>query len=216
LNGLSVCSAVGLGLAAPHGARAASISYVLDQTNIDAAPIVDGTSYARVTIDDDTPGSLTFTVSLLSALTSIAATDFGIQNFAFDILGAHPVQDSGTVAGQWTLPSGWSGNVAPPPNQMDGFGGFEVSVDATGSSRQSPLVFRLNGTGLTIASFAEASTGTAAQGNALFAAHITGFTGPNGTSSGYFGGSTVPEPGALSLALGALALCTRRARERVL
>jgi hypothetical protein len=211
---LSVCFAVAA-LAAPTGARAASISYLLDQTNIDTAPIVDGTDYVRVTIDDATPGSLTFTVSLLSPLTSIAASGFGIQNFAFDIVGAHPVQDSGTVAGQWTLPAGWSGNVAPPPNQMDGFGNFDVSVDGTGSNRQSPLVFQLNGTGLTIASFAELSGGSAAQGNVFFAAHVAGFSGPGGVSSGFFGGSKAPEPSVSLLALGAAGLVASCARRRV-
>jgi hypothetical protein len=213
---LSVCVLPLLGLVAPQAARSASISYVLDQTNIDAAPIVDGTPYARVTIDDATPGALTFTVTLLAPLTSIASANFGIQDFGFNIVGANTVQDSGNVAGQWTLPSGWSANVAPPPNQMDGFGSFEVSVGGSGSNRQSPLAFRLNGTSLTIASFAEASTGTAAQGNVFFAAHVAGFNGPAGNDSGFFGGSTVPEPGALSLALAALGLCGLRARKRVL
>jgi len=209
---LSVCLLVSLG--APQGARAASISYLIDQTNIDAGAIVDGVNYAQVTIDDNTAGSITFTVSILSPLSSIAASNFGIQDFAFDIVGSHPVQDSGNVAGQWTLPAGWSGNVAPPPNQADGFGSFEVQVSGGGSNRQSPLVFRLNGTGLTIASFAETSTGGAGQGNVFFATHIAGFSGPNGTDSGYFGGSKVPEPATLVLALGALGLCALRSRAR--
>jgi len=212
---LSICLAALIALAAQNG-RAASISYLIDQSNIDAAPIVDGTNFARVTIDDDTPNALTFTVTLLSSLTSLAGPGFGIQNFGFDVVGANPLQDSGAVAGQWTLPSGFTANVAPPPNQMDGFGAFEVSVDGSGSNRQSPLVFRINGTGLTIASFAELSSGSAAQGNVFFSAHIAGFTGPAGTSSGFFGGSTLPEPGGLLLALGAAGLCTWRARERVL
>jgi hypothetical protein len=211
------CFAAALGLAAPHAARAASISYVLDQTNIDQAPITDGTPYVRVTIDDNTPNALTFTVSLLSSLTSIASSSFGTQDFSFNVVGAGAgtLQDSGSVAGQWTLPSGWSANVAPPPNQADGFGSFEVQVSGNGSNRQSPLVFSLNGTGLTINSFAEASTGTANQGNVFFATHVAGFNGPSGTTSGFFGGSTVPEPAVSLLVLVALGLCARHARERV-
>jgi hypothetical protein len=187
--------------------EAASISYVLDQTNIDSGSIVDGVTYGSVTIDDNTPNSLRFTVYLMGPLTWIAGSNFGIDNFAFNVLGANPLQDSGSIAGQWTLPSGWASNVAPPPNQSDGFGRFDVAVDGTGANRQTMLVFSLNNTALNLYSFAEASTNNAGQGNVFFSAHIAGINGPNGTTSGYFGGSTlvpVPLPAALPLFLSAL------------
>ncbi len=200
-------------------AHAASVSYYLNQSNENAA-LPDGNNYAVVTIDDNTAGSITFTVTALAALTSLTPlSNFGIQEFAFNVTAANSIADSGTVSGQWTLPADWSGNTPPPANNEDGFGNFEVAVAGTGSSRQSPLVFRLNGTGLTITDFAELSTGTAEQGSVFFAAHIAGFTAPgtpNSVTSAWFGGSTpVPVPAAIWLlgsALAAVALTGRKVK----
>ena len=75
-------------------------------------------------------------------------------------------------------------------------------MSTTGSGRLSSFTFSIHGSGLNANSFAEASTNTAAEGNAFFAAHITGFSAASATS-GYFGGSkpasVVPLPGALPL-----------------
>lgn len=190
-------------------AHAASVSYYLNQSNENAA-LPDGNNYAVVTIDDNTAGSITFTVAALPALTGLAPlSNFGIQEFAFNVSAANAIADSGTVVGQWTLPAGWDGNVPTPPNNEDGFGAFEVAVAGTGSTRQDPLVFSLNGTGLTIGDFAELSTGNPAQGGVFFAAHIAGFTAPDTPSnvtSAWFGGSTpVPVPAAVWLLGSALA-----------
>jgi hypothetical protein len=188
-------------------ARADSITYVLDQTNVDAGALLDGVSFATVTIDDDTPNTLRFTVNVLAPLTLIAGSNFGIDNFAFNVSGSNPLQDAGVISGQWSLPPGWSANVAPPPNQADGFGRFDAAVDGGGGARVVSLVCSLHDTGLNLYRFAELSTNSAGQGNVFFSAHIAGFIGPGGVSSGYFGGSTlvpVPLPSALMLLLGGL------------
>lgn len=195
-------------------AHAAFVSYVLDQSNA----LSDGVHYAQVMIDDHgTADRLTFTVSPLAALTSIAGANFGIQEFGFNVVGsANPLADASGTNAQWVLPAGWSARVSPPPNQLDGFGRFEVSVSATGSDRLSPLSFNLFNTGLTLGSFAEVSTNVAAQGNVYFATHVTGFDA-SGVTSAYFGGSTltpVPLPAASWLfasVLGGFGLMRRRA-----
>jgi hypothetical protein len=85
--------------------------------------------------------------------------------------------------------------VAPPQKQLDGFGRFEVSVQTTGSGRLAPWQFQLIGTGLTLSSFNELSSGNAGEGNVRFAAHITGFNAGGGLTSAYFGGSNIaPSP----------------------
>lgn len=196
-------------------AQAAYISYHLSQTNVDAV-LADGVNYARVTIDDNIAGRLTFTVSLTSALVSLGDS-VGIQQFGFNVAGAHALADASGSNAQWVLPGQWRASVAPPPNQLDGFGRFEVAVETTGSGRGAPLIFQLINSGLSLTSFAELSSGNAGQGNQFFAAHIAGFD-LGGTTSGYFAGSavapsTVPLPAAgllLPLGLAAAAALRRR------
>ncbi len=199
-------------------AEAAMVSYYLNQTNANPA-LGDIVNYAQATIDENTANRLTFTVTLLAPLTSIAASNFGIQEFAFNVAGlTNPLQDAAGSNAQWVLPTRWTASLAPPPNQMDGFGRFEVAVGTTGSARLTPLIFQLVNSGLGLASFAENSTNTAAQGNSLFAAHITGFN-VSGVTSAYFGGSAsvssaVPVPAAIWLLssglLGGLGWARRR------
>jgi hypothetical protein len=214
--GLIMAASIGMGA---H-ARAGSISYHLNQTNVDSGSLVDGVNYALLTIDDDVPNSLRFTLSLLPPLTAIASSNFGIDNFSFNVLGANPLQDSGAIAGQWTLPLGWGANVAPPNNQADGFGRFDASVDGSGASRVATLTFTVNNTALNLFSFAELSNNTAGQGNVFFSAHVAGFDGPGTTTSGYFGGSTlvpVPLPAGIPLfasALAALGFGVRKRRQK--
>jgi hypothetical protein len=107
--------------------------------------------------------------------------------------------------------------VTPPPNQLNGFGRFEVAVSATGTNRASPLVFSLLNTGLGLTSFEELSTGGAVEGNVFFSAHVAGFTLNGVNSSGFFGGSTptpVPLPSSLLLFPAGLAMLGLRRRER--
>lgn len=184
-------------------ANAAYVSYYLNQTNVDAV-LADGVNYAQVTIDDNTAGRLTFTVSLLPALTTLGSS-VGLQQFGFNVVGSHSLADASGSNAQWVLPSLWSAAVAPPPNQLDGFGRFEISVETTGSGRRAPLTFQLVNSGLSLASFAEASSGNAGQGNQFFAAHIAGFN-LSGTTSGYFAGSTPVPPSAVPLPAAALLL----------
>ena len=193
-----------LSFAAP--ADAAMVSYFLNQTNVNPT-LTDGVDYARVDIDDNTANRITFNITLLGSLTSIAASNFGIQEFAFNVLGTNPLSDATGTNAQWILPSDWSAEVAPPPNQADGFGRFEVSVKTQGSTRISPLSFALIGTGLGLGSFAELSGDPAGEGNVFFGAHVAGFDA-SGVTSAYFGGSAaavVPLPAALPLVLSGLA-----------
>ncbi len=199
-------------------ANAASVTYLLNQSNQDAV-LADGFAYAQVTIDDSIANTLTFTVSTLPALSSLAGSNFGIQAFGFNVNGTNPLADASSSNAQWTLPSLWSAKVAPPKNQYDGFGQFEVSVETSGSSRLNPLTFSLINSGLTLNSFNELSSGNAGQGNPYFAAHVAGLNVDNITGA-YFGGSElldaeVPLPAAAWLfisGLGFLNVMRRRTR----
>lgn len=204
---VQACAAASaLGLTGPL--QAAMVTYLLDQTNGEPG-LADGTPFASVRIDDDLPGAITFTVQVLPALSPIPAGNFGIQQFGFNVIGANPLSDASGSNAQWSLPAGWSANLPPPNNQFDGFGRFDVSVSTTGSARAQPLVFRLLSTGLTLGSFAEASSGSAGQGNFWFSAHITGIDAGNGVTSAYFAGpgpaAPVPLPASgVLLAVGLL------------
>jgi len=189
-------------------ANAASVSYFLDQSNTTSGPLVDGIDYLQVTIDDQGgPGLFNFTVKTLPALNGIAVSNFGIQTFALNTTMS--LTDSDIV----NLPSGWSGNVAPPPNTIDGFGTFDIAVDNGGANRLTTLTFSINVPSTTsLSDFVQLSGGNAGQGNVDFAAHVAGFDDGAGNTSAFFGGSTpVPLPAAAwlfgsgLLGLGALA-----------
>src|SRR5262245_43477071 len=104
----SVAIAALASLAAP--AEAAMVSYMLNQTNLNPT-LADGVNYARVDIDDNTPNRITFNVTLLGPLTSIAGTNLGIQEFALNVIGhtaeAPLLADSSGDNAQWDLPAGW-------------------------------------------------------------------------------------------------------------
>jgi len=70
-------------LAASCATSAATVSYVLDQSN--ALP--DNVDYLKVTISDNVDGQLDFWVDIQSPLTNIAGENFGIQKFAFNVAG---------------------------------------------------------------------------------------------------------------------------------
>ena len=178
-------------------ANATSVSYYLDQTN--TQPILsDGINYLQVTIADAAfeldANAIRFDVTILSPLTSIADTNFGIQAFGFNTnVPTDPVLAA--IAG---LPSGWS---AASDRNQDGFGNFELVVSGTDSNRQNPtLTFYITGiAGDTPATYTAPSNGTAAEGNVFFAAQVTGFLdqdpGAGQVTSAYFGGSqAVPVP----------------------
>ena len=209
--------ALWLGLAAPlvaGAANAASISYYLDQTNTTLLP--DGTNYLTITFADSTtaPGDIDVTVTLLSPLTSIAGTNFGIQTFSFSSTNA---LSAANIIG---LPSSsWAAEFAPPPQVADGFGQFGVEVADTGSDRQDPtLSFSISSAGDSIYDYAVLSGGDAGQGNSYFAAHVAGFLDQDPDpeevlTSAWFGGSTiVPEPSTALLVFAGLALLGLRRR----
>jgi len=190
----------------------ASVSYFLDQSN----DLTDGTNYLQVTISDGIGGLIDFSVETLAPLNSIAGTNFGIQTFDFNTTLATLPADSALV----NLPTGWSGNVAPPPNTADGFGQFEFEVSNGGSNRQTTLTFSVDVAGDTINDYYELSSGTAGQGNVQYAAHVAGFTtqscisGPC-TSAWFGGGAPVPEADTYAMLLAGLGLVGFAARRKL-
>ena len=194
-------------------ANAASVSYILDQSN--ALP--DGTPYLQVTVADGANGAIDFTVQVLSALSSIAASNFGIQSFAFNVDGS---AEGANVTG---LPDGWR---TRDDYRMSTFGFFDIKVWGTGKDRVSTLTFSIDGIdGDTIDDYAVASTGGASGANQFFAAHVAGFsfkcddkaTRNKCATSAFFGGSTenpVPLPATAWLGATAFAAALARARKR--
>jgi hypothetical protein len=215
----SLVFALALGAFVGMETQAAFVDYILDQTNIETT-LPDGQPYVTVRIEDGlTLGSDTnavrFTVDVIDSVFTSGGvskgSNFGIQEFAFNIKSGSPTVADNRIVG----PSGWSGNIAPPNNQMDGFGRFTGSVKGTGSSRLETLVFWITGvSGDSIANYAAPSSNNAAQGNAWFSARIADFNvvGSGKESSGFFGGgngstpppSPVPLPAGLWLMLSAL------------
>jgi hypothetical protein len=159
-------------LAGAGVANAASVTYVLDQTNADPV-LADGVNYLQVTISDATFGgdanAIRFDVTALGPLTDHADDNFGIQAFGFNSVSDADV--SGAVAG---LPAGWTASAG---NTMSAFGVFDVRLSGTGSTRQDPtLTFFITGIdGDTLNDYATLSGGNAGQGNQFFAAHVAGF-----------------------------------------
>ena len=197
-------------------ADAAMVSYHLNQTNVDAV-LADGVNYARVDVDDNTPNEINLTITLHGVLTP--GVNFGIQEFMFNVSETNPLQDSIVNPAQWELPLSWAANVAPPQNQADGFGKFQVSVADGGGARSTVLSFALIGTGLSLDRFATASENPAPQGNVFFGAHIADFTvDGSDVTSGYFGGSglvaVVPLPATLPLVFSGLAALVTLRRRR--
>lgn len=196
----------------PFTVNAASVSFYLDQTNLDplsGTSLVDGTNFLMVTIDDEgTAGDINLTVQTLSPLSDLAGNNFGIQSFAFNTLIDPGFYDeNSSFAG---IPSNWSTNVIPPTNQEDGFGRFDISMSDGGTQRVEALNFSISGiVGDTIADYLELSLNgggsTPPQGSVYFTAHIAGFDDGNGNTSAFFGGMTpVPVPAAFILLLSAL------------
>jgi len=205
-----------LSLSFASASQAASISYFLDQSN----KLADGINYLKVTIDDEgAAGVINFTVEALQPLLDMAGPNFGIQKFAFNVLGGVAAE-----AGDVDLTAGWR---ARNGGRMDGFGLFDVTLKGQGNKRQDPLTFSITGVDLdTIQSYVDLSSGRSPQGFSLFSAHVAGFEFCAGdsypadskshggckdrVSSAYFGGTqVVPAPPALWLlgtAIGGLAV----------
>lgn len=186
-------------------AHALSVSYYLDQSNINAAPYLDGQNFLQVTISDNVNGDIDFVVQTLAPLSGNAGTNYGIQSFGFN--SALGISSANIVE-----PAGWG--VQTTQNQ-DGFGNFIAVVNSTGNNRQDPLTFSITGiSGDTPMSYIMLSSGNAGEGNVYFAAHVTGLS--TAVTSGYFGGSApVPEPETYAMLLAGLGLVGFAARRKL-
>ena len=111
--------------AASLPADAATVGYFLDQTDTDDA-LPDGTNYLRVDIAD-VGVNIKFSVTVLSPLTSIAGSNFGIQSFGFNVVDGAPAVTAINIT---DLPSGWSVS----SGNQDGFGSFDFTVDGMGNN----------------------------------------------------------------------------------
>ncbi len=111
-------------------ARAASVSFFLDQSNT----LPDGTDYLSVMLTDNGLGGVDFLVQTLNPLNSVAGRNFGIQKFAFSFLD----ESWGQIT---NLPKGWS---VRNNQRMDGFGKFDIRLQGKGKARTDSLSFTVN------------------------------------------------------------------------
>lgn len=201
--------------------QAASISFYLDQSN----KLADGVNYLQVTIADGADGAIDFTVTALQPLLDIAGNNFGIQKFAFNVVGGTPTERRDVTA----LPDEWR---ARNGGRMAGFGLYDIKLSGRGNNRQDPLTFSITGISLdTILSYVDLSTGRSPEGFSLFSAHVAGLNFGNCGSvtdkgykkgdktcvkSAFFGGTqAVPAPPAIWLFGTAVAgLVARRIRRK--
>lgn len=180
---------VGVLLLTALPAHAASVSFFLDQSN----KLPDGTNYLSVMLTENGSGGVDFLVQTLDPLNSVADRHFGIQKFGFSFL-----DDAwGEIS---DLPDGWR---VRSNRRMDGFGKFDIRLQAKGKKRTDELSFTVDG--VTLGDF-----------DSLMSAHVAGFEwcrvderrhnwcgGKDCTTSAYFAGSMqvsqVPVPGAVWL-----------------
>ncbi len=179
--------------------QAAQISYFLDQSNA----LTDGVNYLQVTVADGASGAIDFTVEVLDPLTGMAARNFGLQSFAFNVI-PNGFAEGANVS---NLPDGWR---ARNGRRMDGFGLFDIKLRGRGSDRLETLTFSITGVeGDTPADYAVFSNGNAAEGHQFFAARVAGFEMPDcdaciGDDRGYgdFSPSSVQAGGRMSARTG--------------
>lgn len=201
-------------------AQAASISYVLDQSNADPL-LPDGAPWLQVTLADGASGTIDFTVDILPRLTGIADAGFGLRSFAFSSQGAADILFGKNVLG---LPAGWSVTFG---SSVGNFGSFDVLLQAGAAAAVTPrFTFSIGGvSGDTIADYAVLSRGRATEGRVYFAALVGGLQdqdpGRKTLAKAWFGGSqpmpVVPLPGAawlLASAVASLSLYRRRGQVR--
>ncbi len=210
------------------GAHAASISYMLNQSNVAGLP--DGTDYLKVTVADGAAGAIDFTFEILGSLLALADPvlvpqhKFGIDSVGINLPASGPAS-AVLPANITSLPANWS--VDTSKNQ-DGFGKFALIPFTNGAAdRQSPtLSFSVTGiSGDTPTDYLVLSSGTAGEGKQFFAAHVLGFASGSiagldsaglPITSAYFGGSTpVPLPAPFVLLGTALTGVLAAARRRV-
>lgn len=219
--------AILVGLLSATSSQAASVSFYLDQSN----KLADGVNYLQVTIADGADGDIDFTVTALQPLLDMAGENFGIQKFAFNVVGGTPTEGRDVTA----LPDKWR---VRNGGRMAGFGLYDINLSGRGNNRQDPLTFSITGISLdTILSYVDLSTGRSPQGFSFFSAHVAGLDFGNcgsgtdkghrtgkGTDQGddtcvksaFFGGTqAVPAPPAIWLLGTAVAgLVARRIRRK--
>ena len=173
--------------------NAETISYYLDQSN----DLLDGVSYAQVTISDSTTtvGDIDFSVELLASVFAVSGSNFGMQKFSFNFDPSLSVDASNIID---IAPLFWT--ISEGSNAGGGFGKFGFQLSGNGSSRTELLNFSITGVvDDTINSYAMGSTLNPAAVE-FFATHIAGFDAINGVTSAKFAGSTVvPVPAAVWL-----------------
>jgi hypothetical protein len=193
--------------------KAASVSYVLDQSNV----LADGVPYLQVTVADGAEGAIDFTVQVLPSLSSHAGENFGIQSFAFNVAPGGDAE--GASVGN--LPQGW---ITRDGYRMSEFGFFDIKLYGGGNSRLETLTFSILGIdGDTPEDYTVLSTGKAPQGHYFFTARVADIQLPDCTNarkcskSAFFAGnSAVPLPGAAWLfATGAAGVMVRARRRKL-
>lgn len=162
-------------------AQAASVSYIMDQSNVFA----DGIGYLEVTIADS-GSDITFTVQTLAPLSSIAGNNYGIQKFVFNggSLTDANIVFTGASEGNWSFSTNANAH-------MSSFGIFRNITDADrGNLRVDPLTFTITGvTGDDLSTYA---TGNSNGNDNFFAARVAGFDSsisPRRIESGFFSGN---------------------------
>jgi hypothetical protein len=164
LTGVTTLALAVLGTLAAGTSSAASVSYVLDQSDV----MPDDVGYLQVTISDGLDGAIDFSVRMLAPLLDVAGDRFGIQKFSFNIVPG----TSGGAVDVTGLPDGWR---AKNGGSLGGFGRFDVALKGNGTSRVEELTFSIAGVDADVpADYVSLSTGRVADGHALFAARVYG------------------------------------------
>lgn len=208
-----LATALLIGLFSATSSQAASVSFYLDQSS----GLPDGVNYLQVTIADGVDGAIDFTITALQPLLDIAGEGFGIEKFAFNVVG-----DVGTTIDNVTaMPAGWQ---AGHNGLVSGFGTYDLIANHQGSSGHNPLTLSVTGVDLdTVMSYVGLSSGSSPQGPSFFAVYVNGFSfgdcgdgasGKNCYTGAFFGGAqAVPAPPAIWLLGTAVAgLAVRRIR----
>ena len=150
------------------GATAATITYNLNLSNT----LVDGPTYAQVTIADGvdagTTGDVDFLIEVNEAAFDLTgATNFGMQTFAFNY-DVDPADGTPTIYN--IDPASWA--VTNFNGSVSEFGKFELDLTGDGSTRTPTLSFSITGVDGDDASNYAIFAGDPA---VAFATHIAGF-----------------------------------------